>query len=187
MHPCVYAKTTPDKAAYIMAATGEIITYRQLDERSNQVAHYMRSMGLQTGDHIALFMENHARFFEICWGAQRAGLYFTAISSRLTAPEMAFIVNDCDAQVLITSKQLGQVASEARNDIPAVRACLMVGGVDDGFDAFEETVAQFPTTPIADETAGMDMLYSWVQPDARKASKSRSPARPLMPPIRCWS
>ena len=85
MHPCVYAKTTPDKAAYIMAATGEIITYRQLDERSNQVAHYMRSMGLQTGDHIALFMENHARFFEICWGAQRAGLYFTAISSRLTA------------------------------------------------------------------------------------------------------
>ena len=118
MHPSVFARSTPDKPAYIMASTGEAVTYRQLEERSNQIAHYLRSMGLQPGDHIALFLENHARFYEICWGAQRAGLYFTAISSRLTAPEVAFIADDCDAQVLFSSKYNPRDRS-AGNVIPA--------------------------------------------------------------------
>ena len=75
-----------------MAGTGETVTYRQLDERSNRVAQLFRALGLKAGDDIALFMENNPRFFEICWGAQRAGLIYTAISSRLTAGEVEYIV-----------------------------------------------------------------------------------------------
>ena len=88
MHPSIHAKTQPDKAAYIMAATGETVTYRQLDEQSNRIAQLFRSQGLRPGDHIALFLENNPRFFEICWGAQRSGLIYTTISSRLTAAEV---------------------------------------------------------------------------------------------------
>ena len=78
MHPSIHAQTHPDKPAYIMAATGETVTYRQLDEQSNRIAQLFRSLGLKAGDHIALFLENNARFFEICWGAQRSGLIYTA-------------------------------------------------------------------------------------------------------------
>ena len=81
MHPSVHAKTRPDRAAYIMAGSGETVTYRRLDERSNQGAHLFRSLGLKTGDVIAILMDNHPRFFEIAWAAQRAGLYFACISS----------------------------------------------------------------------------------------------------------
>ena len=83
------AKQTPHKAAYIMAGSGEIVTYQQLNERSCQTAQLFRSMGLQIGDHIALLMENNARFLEICMAATRSGLFYTAISSRLTAGEAA--------------------------------------------------------------------------------------------------
>ena len=72
-HPSIHARTQPNKIAYQMAGTGKAITYRELDELSNQGAHLFRSLGLKAGDHIALLMENRLAFMEICWAAQRAG------------------------------------------------------------------------------------------------------------------
>ena len=88
------AKSTPDKPAYVMARSGETVTFRQLDERSNQGAQLFRSLGLQPGDGISIFMENNARFFEICWAAQRSGLRYTTISTHLTAPAVGYIVKN---------------------------------------------------------------------------------------------
>jgi len=102
-HPSVHARNHPDKIAYQMAASGKAITYRELDELSNQGAHLFRKLGLKAGDHVALLMENRLAFMEICWAAQRAGLYYTAISRYLTQDEIAYIVRDCGAKVFITS------------------------------------------------------------------------------------
>src|SRR4051794_26555866 len=110
MHPSIHARKHPGKAAYIMAATGKAVSYRQLDEQSNRVAQLFRSHGLRPGDHIALFLDNNPRFFEICWGAQRSGLIYTAISSRLTAPEVEYIANDCGAKLFVTSAALAGTA-----------------------------------------------------------------------------
>lgn len=96
-----------------MASTGEVVTYRELDERSNRLAQLLWARGLRPGDHIAIFMENHPRYLEIAWAALRSGLYFTTVNSYLTAPEVAYIVEDCEAQALITSSKLAGVASEA--------------------------------------------------------------------------
>ena len=118
MHPTVIAKATPDKPAIIMAATGESITFQQLEDRSNQAAQLFRSLGLKTGDGIAIFMENNIRFHEICWAAQRSGLYFTAVSSRLTAGEVEYIVKDANAKVLIVSTVV-ESRPKSRRSFPA--------------------------------------------------------------------
>ena len=89
MYPGIHAKSIPEKPAYVMAASGETVTCGQLDTRSNQGAQLFRSLGLKVGDAIAIMMENNTRFLEICWAAQRSGLIYTTISSRLTAPEAA--------------------------------------------------------------------------------------------------
>jgi long-chain acyl-CoA synthetase len=160
MHPYIHARTHPDKPAYIMAATGETVTYRQLDDRSNRIAQLFRSLGLQAGDHITLFLENNARFFEICWGAQRSGLVFTAISSRLTAAEVDYIVGDCGAKLLVTSRYLSDKAAELS---PLMRGAVhryMIDGVIPGYESWEEAMAAQPATRIEGETAGHDMLYS---------------------------
>ena len=107
-HPSIHARNTPNKIAYQMAATGKAITYRELDELSNQGAHLFRSLGLKAGDHIALLMENRLAFMEICWAAQRAGLYYTAISRYLTQDEIAYIVKDCGAKVFITTPKCAE-------------------------------------------------------------------------------
>ena len=160
MHPYIHARNTPDKPAYIMAASGETVTYHQLDQQSNRIAQFFRSLGLKAGDHIALFLENNARFFEICWAAQRSGLIYTAISSRLTAAEVDYIVKDCGAKLFVTSKYLADVAAELAPLMKGVAHHHMIDGTIPGYDSWEATVARFPATPIADQTAGHDMLYS---------------------------
>jgi len=82
MHPSIHAKTNPDKPAYIMAGSGETVTYRQLDERSNQFAHLFRSQGLKPGDAVAFFLDNTPRYHELLWAAQRSGLRFHSPPSR---------------------------------------------------------------------------------------------------------
>ena len=159
MHPAVVVEKTPDKPAIIMAATGETLTYRQLEDRSNQGAQLFRALGLKPGDGVAFFMENDIRYLEICWAAQRAGLYFTCISSRLTAGEVEYIVRDCEAKVLIASHGLAKVASELAPLLPSVER-FAVGGAIAGFESYEEAAAAMPASRIADETAGIDMLYS---------------------------
>ncbi len=160
MHPYIHAKSHPDKPAYIMAGSGETVTYRQLDEQSNRIAQLFRSLGLKPGDHIALYLENNARFFEICWGAQRSGLVYTALSSRLTAAEVDYIVTDCEARLFVTSRYLAERAAELAPLMKGVAHRFMVDGTIAGYDSWEAAVARCPATPIADQIAGHDMLYS---------------------------
>jgi long-chain acyl-CoA synthetase len=143
-----------------MAASGETVTYGQLDARSNQGARLFRSLGLQPGDGVSIFMENNARFFEICWAAQRSGLVYTAISSRLTAPEAAYIARDSGAKVFITSHPKRDVAADLGDAVAGLCGRYMVGGTADGYDAWEEAIAAQPATPVPDEVEGADMLYS---------------------------
>src|SRR5579859_3577484 len=159
MHPATHAKTHPNKAAYIMAYSGEVVTYGELDARSNQGAHLFRTLGLQPGDSIACFIENHPRYYEILWAAQRSGLRFTCLSSKLTAGEVEYIVRDCEAKVFIASAALSETALQVAPLIAGVQL-FMVGGEAQGYPGFEDARAAMPATPIADESAGSAMLYS---------------------------
>ncbi len=159
MHPSVHAAATPDKPCFIMAATGETVTYREVDERSNQAAHLFRARGLQAGACIALFMENCPAFFDLAWGAQRSGLYYTCVSTKLTAGEVAYIVQDSGARLAFVSPGLGAIARELAPLVPDVQI-FSAGGPIAGFPAFEDARAAMPKTPIADQSAGADMLYS---------------------------
>ncbi|MEE2878570.1 MAG: acyl-CoA synthetase [Pseudomonadota bacterium] len=159
MHPSHYAKTKPDTPAYIMGNSGEVVTFGQLEERSNQIAHLFRDNGIKPGDTIAIFAENNARYFELAWAAQRSGLYYVCISSRLTAPEVQYIVEDSGSRILIASAGLGAVSSAVKA-ITNLDAYWSVDGDINGYERLETLQADKPATPIADEMAGTDMLYS---------------------------
>ncbi len=160
MHPAAIAARTPDKPAIIMGSSGATVTYRELDEGSNRFAQLLRAQGLRPGDGIAFFLENHPRFYELVWAAQRSGLYYTAISSRLTAPEIDYIVNDCGAKVIVTTHAKADVAAALVDAMPRVERRLMIDGAIPGWESYEAAVAAFPPTPIPDEQEGSDMLYS---------------------------
>jgi long-chain acyl-CoA synthetase len=163
-YPGVHAASRPDAIAYrVVSADGEEIaevTYAELHERANRIAHLFRSLGLAPGDHVAFCMENHPWFLAIAWGAHYAGLYYTAISSRLTAEEIAYIVDDCGAKVYITSAYKSDVAADVAAATPLVEHRFMLDGTVPGYGAFLDAVASQSPDDLPGAVEGMDMLYS---------------------------
>jgi len=122
MYPGHHARTSPDKAAAIDARSGEVLSYAELDARSNRLAQLLWAEGLRRGDHLAVFLENHLRYFEVAWAALRSGLYLTTVNRYLTAPEAGYIVDDCGAQVLVSSRAVHEAASAIPARAPGVPA-----------------------------------------------------------------
>jgi fatty-acyl-CoA synthase len=159
-HPSITAQTDPDKPAIIMANSGETVSYRELDERSNQGAQLFRSLGLGKGDHICLMLENCRQFLEICWAAQRSGVVFTPVSTHLREAETRYILENCGAKVFIASASLEGVAGRIVEEPGNVQHFFMVGGVLPGFESWEAAIDTQPARPIADQGNGAAMLYS---------------------------
>lgn len=166
MHPRQFASQTPHKAAYIMASTGEEVTYAELETRANQVAHWLRSKGIVAGDVVALMAENHPRFYELIWGMQRIGVHYLVIATALTEREVAYILADAEARLAILSPKV--LARLGHVSLP----CPTVGLYDDVLAA----IRSFPEDPVTDEAPGTDMLYSSGTTGFPKGIKSPLPA-----------
>lgn len=160
MYPGIHAENTPDKAALIIARTGEIVTYAELNDRSNQLAQLMWAKGLRRGDHVAIFMENHPVYYDVVWAAFRSGLLLTTINRYLPTDEAGYILADCEAQVLITSMALADTASGLPVLAPDCHTLLMVDGVIEGFQSYQEVAAAYPAQPLENEPGGSFVLYS---------------------------
>nr|WP_310523789.1 acyl-CoA synthetase [Polymorphobacter sp.] len=176
MHPFVHAAATPETPAIIMAGSGEVMTYAQLEARSNRVAQLLRVHGLVRGDTIALLMVNCPDYLAICWGAQRAGIVFVAMSTKLTADEAGYIVADSAVKMVFASAALGAVAAAAA---PDVAARFAVGGAVAWFADFDVALAAMPEGRIADESCGRDMLYSSGTTGRPKGVRGPLPEGPL--------
>ncbi len=162
MYPGSFATSQPNHPAVIMAATGQVITYAELEAGQNRLAHLLRAEGLEHLDHYSIFMENTPQYFEACGAGERAGLYYTCINSYLKADEVAYILNNSESRVLITSPTRLEVARVAMEQAPNVALCLVIDGDDESerFRNYQNAVAAYPDTPIDDEFLGTSMLYS---------------------------
>lgn len=183
MHPGIHSDLRPDKTACVVAgaasAQTQTITYRELDDSSNRLAHLLRRRGLQTGDVVAILMENRPDFLVAAWAAQRSGLYHMAISTRLTAGEVAFIVNDSGATALIASRAQADRATAVVADTPAVHTRLMVGGTIDDHERYEDALAAQAGTPLPDAVEGRELLYSSGTTGRPKGVKPALPGVPV--------
>ncbi|ARE37784.1 acyl-CoA synthetase (plasmid) [Rhodococcus sp. BH4] len=152
------ARQYEDKIAVVMGTSGKSLTYRQLEEQSNAIAHLFRLRGLAAGDHIAILMENEIDVFPVVWAAQRSGLLYTPVNWHLSADEAAYIVENCGAQLLVHSESLRDLAVYSESTAPLVKSRLSVRS--DSEDSLEAAIDGLPVTPISDETEGYYMLYS---------------------------
>jgi long-chain acyl-CoA synthetase len=166
----------------VVMGSGDQLTYRELDERSNQVAHFLRTKGLQKGDHIAILMENNLRYLEVAWAAQRSGLYYTAVNSHLRHGEVQFILDDCGAKCLVTSAEIASTGTIGSLDLSRLPVRVIVDGHLEGFTPYEEAIYSQPKTPIADECEGREMLYSSGTTGRPKGVRKELPLTPLGDP-----
>ncbi len=167
MYGAATAAIDPDRPCFIMASTGATVTYAEFEARANRCAQLLAAHGLRRLDHFSIFMENNDRYLEVCGAGERSGLYYTCVNSHLTADELAYIVDNSESQVLITSRQLCDVAFEALAQCPKVTLCLVVdlpAGAGTGLSIpvldYDEAISGHLDTPLDQEWLGTPMLYS---------------------------
>src|SRR5689334_7303907 len=162
MYTGTHARLRPLQPAFIMANSGETVTYAELEARSNRLAHLLRRLGLKRLDHYAIFMENNSRYLEACGAGERSGLYFTCVNSYLTPSELAYILDNSQSRVLITSAAKLATAREALKACPNVELCIVADGETESerIVGLRDATHGLPKTPIPDECIGTAMLYS---------------------------
>jgi acyl-CoA synthetase (AMP-forming)/AMP-acid ligase II len=143
-----------------MGASGRVQTYGELDAAANRFSHELRAAGLEVGDHIALCVENHPDFLALAWGAHYAGLLYTACSTRLTSGELAYVVDDAGARVLVLSARQAGEGRRARRGDAEGGAALLARRPDRRLRAARGRGPPQPATPLEARRAGSDMLYS---------------------------
>jgi len=158
MHPISHAAITPGKPACIMARSGAQLTYAELDARADQGARLFRGLGLNRGDVVAVMLTNGFDMFEIAWATQRAGLYLTCVSTSASASDLAYILQDSGARILVASNEYEGVAATA---LAASQAQGFLASHAAGtLPNWRDTRGVMPAGPIPDPLPGADMLYS---------------------------
>ena len=174
-----WAADCPDRAAIVMGTSGHVTTYRDLDRRSLAFASWMSERGLSRGDGIAILLENHPAFLEAAWAAQRSGLYYTAINWHFQAEELAYILADCEARVLITSDLMVPLVEQIAGRPSAIEHIVWVGDPAAGSSTDRldfETLARGSVTSLADPAEGCELLYS-----SGTTGQPKAVRRPLAP------
>jgi long-chain acyl-CoA synthetase len=161
MHPIAHAASRPDHPAVIMTGSGAQMTYREMDEASNRFGHLLRSRGMgpadEGGDAFAVLLENRMEFYILNWGSQRVGTMLVPVSTRLTGPEIAYILKDSEAKLLVTSRRFAEVLDVIRDECPDLEILVMDSG---GKDDFAAELARHSDAAIENPHVGQVMLYS---------------------------
>jgi long-chain acyl-CoA synthetase len=158
-----WAREQPDKVA-VRLIDGDLtqtVCYAELDAQARRAAHWLIALGLRPGDGFALLMENRLDFFALAWAARRTGLYYTPVSPHLHPAEVAYIVNDCGARLLVCTGQTLELARhiEAGQGWSGLR--YLMDSNAPGWSNLAQEVerhaldAELPQCPV-----GRDFLYS---------------------------
>ncbi len=177
MYPGTHAATDPAKPALIMAGSGRVLTYGELEARSAKLARALHDLGLRTGDVVAMLSDNAPEAIELYWAALRSGLYITAVNHNLAPEEAAYIVSDSDARALFASAGVRTLADAVVGLTPQVEHRYAFGGEVSGCASYEELVAG-AGNPLTEMPRGSDMLYSSGTTGRPKGVK------PPLPPLR---
>ncbi len=153
------ATEDPERIA-LVTQDGEARTAGELHAAANQVSHGLRALGLEAGDTVAVVLPNDLPMLEVYLGAVQIGLYLTPINHHLVGPEIAYIVNDSDAKVLIADERFADEVTKALTEVQIPGTNLFAVGSVDGFRSYGDLTAGQPSTPPEGRTAGSPMHYT---------------------------
>mgnify|MGYP000153248730 CR=1 FL=1 len=154
MHPITHAAARPDHAAIINASTGQTVSYGEMNAFANRMARWLRGHGIARKQSVGLLLENRPLYLQFVWSTQRMGAMLVPVSTRLTAPEIAYILADAECSLLLTSQKFADVTAELAKIAPDLEI------VDVDSDAFTDAVDTQSSEMIEDPVPGQYMLYS---------------------------
>jgi len=128
--------------------------------RANQVVHALRSLGMEKGDAVAAVLPNGVNPFHLYLAALQAGFYYVPINYRLSPTEIAYIINDSEAKVLVSHERYAETIAAAADQASVPAEVRLAHGTIAGFRSFAELLDAQPTTLPEDRATGAAMHYT---------------------------
>ncbi|HEX6289335.1 MAG TPA: long-chain fatty acid--CoA ligase [Herpetosiphonaceae bacterium] len=155
---------TPDRLALVDDATGLRYTYRQLNERANRLAHALRHQcGVQKGDRVAVLSKNRIEYLDALFATGKLGAILVPLNWRLTALELAYLLDDSAPRVLIADPEFAPVVDELQPQASSA-ALIWLGAGDDGTGPrYDELLDRAECGPVTAEVDPEDphlILYT---------------------------
>ncbi len=141
-----------------LVTDGGTISFGELYARSQRVAAVLHEAGLRRGDGVALVLPNRPEFFEITWGAQLSGLYYTAVNTHFLPDEVSYVIDDSDAKAVFVDASMPELAARIRNANAGVATHIAIGDFMAGWQSYEDALATAGAAPPVSD--GSEMLYS---------------------------
>ncbi|MDP1632381.1 MAG: AMP-binding protein [Caulobacter sp.] len=154
----VWADVQPAKIA-VYDPDGTAHSFARTNANANRMVRLLRDRGLGEGDSVALVCSNRVEFVEVLAAALRSGIRLTPVNWHLSADEIAYILQDCEAKAVIADARVAAVP-QAVAQCPDLELKLAVGGPIDGFEPYAAAVAAFDGSDIADPVLGNTMMYT---------------------------
>jgi acyl-CoA synthetase (AMP-forming)/AMP-acid ligase II len=152
-----HARAQGDVVAFTYA--GEEISFAELDEGANRVANGLAALGVQPGERVAFLGKNHPLYFEAFLGAARVGAVMTPVNWRLAAPEVAYILDNCEARVVFVGEGFADLLAGIRADCRRVEQVIGIDAPDHRGSDYRIWRDGFSATPPAHTIkAGDDAL-----------------------------
>jgi long-chain acyl-CoA synthetase len=153
------AEEDPGRLA-VVDPDGRQVTYGDLHAEANRLVHGLRALGLQAGDGVATVLPNSIEMLALYFAATQAGWYLTPINHHLVGPEIAYIVDDCEAGALVVHERFSEAAQVAAGSIGLPEDRRFSVGRVPGFRPWEDLTADQPATAPGDRAAGAAMHYT---------------------------
>lgn len=154
------AAAAPERVVLVLAETGARFTAAEVANSALRMAQWLHAQGLQPGERFAVVLENRVEILALALAARHAGLYAAVLSTHLTPTEVAYIVQDCGAQLVVASdKTLPQLAElQATHPLP----CWTVDEAAPQAPSLQAALQtlQGPPTDFSNRPLGRDLLYS---------------------------
>ena len=154
-----WAQNDPDRLA-LVTTEGREFTFGELGARVNQLSRALQSMGLERGDGVAILLNNHAEWIEVYLAVHQIGVYLTAINYHLTGPEVAYILDNCEAKVFISESAYAEAAQKAVSELNFDASCSFSIDNMAGFSLYENLLTGQSTELPENRSAGNLMLYT---------------------------
>ncbi|WP_374574264.1 AMP-binding protein [Phenylobacterium sp.] len=175
MIPSIWARVQPDRVA-VHDPSGRTRTFGEVNANANRIAKLLRAAGLKAGDSLALVCSNRAEFIEVLAATKRTGIRITPVNWHLTAEEIAYIIQDCEAKAVFAEARIA-AAGPAADMCPDVVLKVAIGGEIDGFISYEDALAPFDPSDIDDPVLGNQMMYT-----SGTTGRPKGVYRPVPPP-----
>ncbi len=156
----IHAAMRPNKLALLCGERS--LTYAALNARANRAANALRSLGVQAGDRVAVMVHNSLEGFEIGAGLSKLAAMNVPVNYRLREHEVAYVVNDSGAKVVVTGPELVEVVELARTEVTDKAFYVAIGGeAPAGWLHYEELLeAASENPPVGNSASGLTMNYT---------------------------